>query len=534
MKKKRILAIGSAALAAVLALSMAGCQKDPGPAEGLRDPYGIGGRISSVQVSALEGYTVAGVDASGIAMAYRQQTDDIEYALYDLNTGEMAQTASVEFMTMNGYTGFYYTIESETRGTAPDLTYTYTFTFYDGAEKVQTVSQGVSTFTVTDGIGTFEDGKVIYMDVTGKVYYGERGLHPIATLANAQKLGDFYVTEGSGSVYAVFDRAGKYLRTTDASVACALPDVSPSRNWQVGSRLFTQYRVPLPDDASDYDYYAGSTKYDLQTFYFDVVTGRGGELAVDLLVTGSQSSADPDRYAVLSGQKILKNKTLSEQTYLQTFDMNGKVYVDLQSLLPGASLMVSVGDGFLTLANDSQSNVYKNGYLYADISSFYEATWVGDGYFSDTSKETIYDAWMNEKYNLPVGAALQGVYGGGVYYTTEKAQAEASAPQYDLYRYDLSDRQAVRIGTLAGSESKVTTRFALTEEGAFYDLFDISDNPGSVNLTAAEAETAQLEVFSYVTDTACLYLLSVSGIENPRHYLATYDLTGSLPAYEVL
>ena len=71
MKKKRILAIGSAALAAVLALSMAGAKRTPVPAEGLRDPYGIGGRISSVQVSALEGYTVAGVDASGIAMAYR-------------------------------------------------------------------------------------------------------------------------------------------------------------------------------------------------------------------------------------------------------------------------------------------------------------------------------------------------------------------------------------------------------------------------------------------------------------------------------
>ena len=48
-----------------------------------------------------------------------QQTDDIEYALYDLNTGEMAQTASVEFMTMNGYTGFYYTIEAKREAPCP-------------------------------------------------------------------------------------------------------------------------------------------------------------------------------------------------------------------------------------------------------------------------------------------------------------------------------------------------------------------------------------------------------------------------------
>ena len=152
----------------------------------------------------------------------------------------------------------------------------------------------------------------------------------------------------------------------------------------------------------------------------------------------------------------------------------------------------------------------------------------GDGYFTDIDGKTIYDTNTKEVFDLPEGAVLQGVYGGKVYYITEEEQSDGSASKYFLYVYVLSGRQAVRIGTLAGSESKVTTRFALTEEGVFYDLFDISDNLGSVNLTAAEAETAQLEVFSYVTDTACLYLLSVSGIENPRHYLATYDLTGSL------
>ena len=332
----------------------------------------------------------------------------------------------------------------------PDLTYTYTFTFYDGAEKVQTVSQGVSTFTVTDGIGTFEDGKVIYKDVTVKCITASGVFIRSPPWPTRRNWGISMSPKGAVpfTPYSTA-RASTFARRMQASpVHFRTSRLRGIGRWEAVCLRSTACRCPTTRPITII--MQGSTKYDLQTFYFDVVTGRGGELAVDLLVTGSQSSADPDRYAVLSGQKILKNKTLSAQTYLQTFDINGKVYVDLQSLLPGASLMVSVGDGFLILANDSQSNVYKNGYLYADISSFYEATWAGDGYFTDIDGKTIYDTNTKEVFDLPEGAVLQGVYGGKVYYITEEEQSDGSASKYFLYVYVLSGRQAVRIGHPGG------------------------------------------------------------------------------------
>ena len=158
-----------------------------------------------------------------------------------------------------------------------------TYTFYDGAVKAETVVQNSSQFIVSDGIGTFADGKVIYKDVAGEVYYGERGILPVANLANAHRMGDYYVVRADDSVYGVFDRNGRFLRTTDKSLACDVPEGTPVQQWQVGSRLFEQYRVSLPDDAAKYDYYSGNTKYDLQTYYFDVLTGEGGTKEVDLI-----------------------------------------------------------------------------------------------------------------------------------------------------------------------------------------------------------------------------------------------------------
>lgn len=535
MKKiRRTAAAACLALAGAFMLGAAGCHSEPAPASGLEESLRIGRFISSEPVSELEGYTVSSVDGSGIARIYRNNDTATEYGLYDLTNGEMVVSKKSEFERVSGYSGFYYTLETETQGTSPELTYKYTYTFYDGAVKAETVVQDSSRFIVSDGIGTFADGKVIYKDVAGEVYYGERGVRPVATSANAFKMGNYYVVRADDSVYGVFDRNGRFLRTTDKTLACDVPEGTPVQQWQVGSRLFEQYRVSLPDDAANYDYYSGNTKYDLQTYYFDVLTGEGGEADLGVLVTSQDVSADPGRYAALTVRGILKNKTLSSETYLQTFGADGKVYVDLQSLLPGADAMSSPEEGYLVLANNSQAKIYRNGRLYAELSAFTGAEWAGGGYFADAAGKTIYDANMKEVFTLPEDARPQGVYGGNVYYITEEEQSDGSAPKYFLYIYKLSAKASILMGEVPGTRLSVAGGRFYMADGIVRDLYDASYTVADAELAATEVLTASLSARSLVTETNCLYLISVNSGEKTKHFLVKYGLNGTGSSYTQL
>ena len=89
-------------------------------------------------------------------------------------------------------------------------------------------------------------------------------------------------------------------------------------------------------DASDYDYFQNGTKYDLKTYYFDIISGEWGEIGDFNVVVNSRSnqqsadhgSLNPNAYALLEVRKILDGKTLSSISYMQTYGTDGKVSIE--------------------------------------------------------------------------------------------------------------------------------------------------------------------------------------------------------------
>ena len=532
MKKKTLItSIACVALAGAFAFGASGCSK-PGPAAGLMAPYGLGSFISAEALSKLEGYTVVSIDDYGVITASRDNT----YALYNIDTDTLVTSEESEFNTVDGYArscGFYYTSTSVTAGEYPDVTTSYTYAFYKGTEKVQTITQDESVI-FDDGIGTFADGKVIYMGVDGEVYYGERGVRPVATLANAVRYGDNYVIEpDEGSGYVVFDADGNYVRMVNLLTAMRefVYPTSEVEAWQIGSKMFMQGGVPLPDDASDYDYYQGGTKYDLKTYSVDIVSGEASEIGdfnvkVEEVTTYSQN---PYEYVVLSVNKILDNKTLAAVPYIQAYGADGKVYADLQALLPGAMYMGVVAD-ILLLSDGAEYVCFnKNGDRFASINEYMGVEPVGGEYFSDG--KTVYDGNMNAVFEMPENSDFIRLTEGRLYYSVTE-RSDGAEEQTKYYVYDIARRNSSEISVADGETMSGNSMFYLVKDGdGAYAVHDYYGNAVLEDIPVPETgyPSVHKAASSETNKNGYMYILTATTGNTVRNYLVKYGLDGSIP-----
>lgn len=534
MKRKTfITSLACVALAGAFAFGASGCAK-PGPAAGLMAPYGVGGFISADALSKLEGYGVESIDKNGVIYASRYENDGYTYALYDIDTDTLVTSADIGFHTPTGYNGesFYYTL-TNTTAEGSDAATSYTYTFYKGTEKVQTITQDKS-ISFADGIATFDDGKVIYMGVDGEVYYGERGVRPVATLANTVRYGDNYVIEdGDGSIYVVFDADGNYVRMVNLLTAMrefAYP-TSEVKSWQIGSKMFMQGGVALPDDASDYDYYQNGTKYDLRTYSVDIVSGETAEIGdfnvkVNKVETSSQN---PYEYVVLSVHKILDNKTLSAVPYIQAYGADGKVYADLQALLPGAT-DIEVGTDILILTDGAEYVCFnKNGDRFASINEYMGVEPLGGEYFSDG--KTVYDGNMNAVFEMPENGKFIQLTEGKLYYRVTE-QPEGGAAQTKYYVYDIAGRNSSEISVADGETMSGNSMFYLVKDGdGAYAVRDYYGNAVLEDIPVPETGNPSIDasVISASNERGILIVLAVQTGATVRNYLVKYGLNGSIP-----
>lgn len=534
MKRKTfITSLACVALAGAFAFGASGCAK-PGPAAGLMAPYGVGGFISADALSKLEGYGVESIDKNGVIYASRYENDGYTYALYDIDTDTLVTSADIGFHTPTGYNGesFYYTL-TNTTAEGSDAATSYTYTFYNGTEKVQTITQDKS-ISFADGIATFDDGKVIYMGVDGEVYYGERGVRPVATLANTVRYGDNYVIEdGDGSIYVVFDADGNYVRMVNLLTAMrefAYP-TSEVKSWQIGSKMFMQGGVALPDDASDYDYYQNGTKYDLRTYSVDIVSGETAEIGdFNVKVNKDEnSSQNPYEYAVLSVNKILDNKTLSAVPYIQAYGADGKVYADLQALLPGATDIV-FGADILILTDGAEYVCFnKNGDRFASINEYMGVEPLGGEYFSDG--KTVYDGNMNAVFEMPENGKFIQLTEGKLYYRVTE-QPEGGAAQTKYYVYDIAGRNSSEISVADGETMSGNSMFYLVKDGdGAYAVRDYYGNAVLEDIPVPETGNPSIDasVISASNERGILIVLAVQTGATVRNYLVKYGLNGSIP-----
>ena len=544
MKKKTLItSIACVALAGAFAFGVSGCSK-PGPAAGLMAPYGLGSFISAEALSKLEGYTVVSIDDYGVITASRDNT----YALYNIDTDTLVTSEESEFNTVDGYArscGFYYTSTSVTAGEYPDVTTSYTYAFYKGTEKVQTITQDESIMFDDDGIARLADGKVIYKGVNGEVYYGEPSIRPVATLANAVRMGDNYVVASEGA-FGIFDLNGNYVRATSPAGAFAniqLDTSDADAYWQVGNRLFMQGSLALPDDASDYDYFQNGTKYDLKTYYFDVISGEWGEIGDFNVVvrpgsnqqSADQGSLNPNAYALLEVRKILDGKTLSSISYMQTYGTDGKVYKDLQELLSGAIMAMPAKDCFLVVSGTEVVYFDKNGNRIASLNPFTKVKWFGEGYFIDAAGEKLYDANFNTFFEAPENSTIIRVTDNKIYYSTLSESAGVAA-ETKYFVYDKATSTATELALFDGDSISASGTFYKVKESD--TAFSVKDYYGNtIASDVAVPESGALSVFtanSVSNENGVLYAVTVSAGDTAQTYLVKYALNGSIPNYSAI
>lgn len=465
--KKRIF-VAAAALACVFAL--AGC----GAGIGDLAPENAVRGIRSEALSALDGYTASSVDGEGFVVAERQRNGETEYALYDIRSQQLV-TSDETFIAAEGYDGLYYTASVSENGT------TYTYVFYDGTEQVCTVSQA-EEYLWSGGVYSFADGNILYKGLNGEVYYGQRqGYEPVATPANTYELFTgsrvMPLGEEQAASFAVYDEGGSLIRIASplSELERYVPDgAALSEPWYAGGRGFVQAVWSLPADAAEYDIFDGAEKYDTAVFAYDILSGETERIdGFGWLVSGVIFSGENE--VVLLVRRIMENGQLSSASVAQSFGEDGGVFVDLQSLLPGA-VSVEAEGGYAALTDGVRTAYYRGNDLLATLSPASDAEWLGAGWLRRVSDPSqIMNAAGETVLTLPENASPSFVYENYIYYTVTEDSGEAVQYVFDV---------------AAGQTEKLE---GYSDEGLVYNGFYVADGEGGRTLYDFETRSAVIE-----------------------------------------
>lgn len=296
--------------------------------------------------------------------------------------------------------GLWYTyVRSTVEGVS-----SYTATIYSAQGEFTSYQMG-ATFvppTLTAGKVVLPDGRMIQVDDNGVPSFSEPSLDEVGDRA---AFGDYFLEEKGSDVYAVYDKDGEFVRLFAMSEIID-PGASGSATYlMLDGRIGVQVRTTLLDDAGDYDYSIGTTKYALDTYFYDVSNGKLSEKKDFRYVFSAPSGINPAAgpAMIVSVREITDNKMLSDQI-LQTFDKDLNVYLDIQEMFPGATSIDFEG-GYLALWGGGIVRLYdREGELvseYAADSRVMSASGlfvVGGMYYFDAEGNKVFELNANRTH----------------------------------------------------------------------------------------------------------------------------------------
>lgn len=501
MKKRTVAAC---ALAAVLSFALlAGC------GTGTNNLSGEETKSSVTELSALEGYTVTGIDRLGVVSASRTDADT-EYVLYSTENGGIMASSPTAFTQVAA--GLYVSSAEQSDGTV------YTVYGKDGQAASQTVASGEldPVFSTSNGTVTFPNGDVLYVGVDGEVHTAAiTALTPYARYGRVTRLGDDCYVESVGEGLNVFDKNGKYLRTVSAGSLFDIPADAAQADtavWAVGVRVFMQYAYAVPDDSRDYDFYDAGTKYCLETAWYDIASDSEGTADMAYVVNANNAAAfSNDACAVLYVNKILDNKQLSSRRIIQAFNNGGGIHLDLQALLPGADDIEIDGKSVL-LSDGAVENYYYDNRLVYSLPAYKSTTPMQNYFVADNS---IYSAADKAEFTLSETQSFLTVTGGNAYYMT------VSDGQSTLSVW--GDGGSRTLGTLLGRG----TDWVLTGDSlSSCALYDLSAEGGLRIFSGGVLDSASVNIRSSSGGTVAFYVYTVSSGGTARHWLRTDRAAG--------
>lgn len=204
----------------------------------------------------------------------------------------------------------------------------------------------------SDTSATYSDGRLTFSD--GTVYNVVDGV----AIADGDPFSVSYEEAGTADIVTsnyrivdlslIYDKSGNLVRSVNAYSLFEMPvTVADATYWTIEDYVYVQYTYSLPDDAKKYDCYVASEgKLGIVTMRYDIKKDKVKEFKnFDYVVTNAFSTLTdlatgdkmrPTDYAVLSVSEIDKDKQVS-MPVVQTFKKNLGIYVNLQTLMPGAT-----------------------------------------------------------------------------------------------------------------------------------------------------------------------------------------------------
>ena len=341
-----------------------------------------------------------------------------------------------------------------------------TYTLYDSARGVY--ATGVEG-TVSIGVFTRKNGARIYVAPNGKVKEEHNPFVKVVP-ANAYEIGDYYISGSIGAgIFDVYSEKGELKKSVNLPIELNISTDAelayPESRWTIGNKIFFQTERVLPDAEEEYDYFVDGDKIDLDTYVYDLKKGSGKELKnFDYLVTETFSINDQTIIAYV--QKVDDN-SLSPK-YVQSFNASGKVAVDLQKLVPGATDVDVVDEDRLALSDRSgYTYIYKGAKRVATIYGDYD---IAGNYAYDYNEMDktldIYDFKGNAILNVEDVIDYSHTYDGNLTYTVKPEATDITT--YDsLYVFDVKKGVSTLIGT-----NTDTVRYE--DEGLGYTVTTVS------------------------------------------------------------
>lgn len=338
----------------------------------------------------------------------------------------------------------------------------YTFRFDESNEPAYTVfttdgrlaeyTGNVRPVSSSSDTVTLGDGRIVRYDrETDTVSFVEDEKPVLDAEQDRVAVGDVFIETISDEVFKIYDKDGAYLRMVNLANIVPGETVTPVLITEKG--VFLRSGKTLVSDAKDYDYSIGTTKYSLDYYFYDWKSGKVSDKDLGFVVTSSLTTTFGAGIAPIEVRTIYDNKTLSD-TYVQIFDADFNVVIDLQAIFPGANEIDQIGDylylsdGAIARLYDAEGNIvteYAEGTRTIDDSGLFKS---GNDYFA-----------LNGSYlfSIDEGKTLVMSVPGRVYYTEQRVDA-SNEPVYDesglniLYDFKVFDVATGQTSTICGGE----------------------------------------------------------------------------------
>lgn len=437
MKKGRVFAAVGVLLVLVLAASLlAGCDlgkkkvKDEAATHSLSElmpEAKASAKLKLSEILELRGYNSIGTpDALGLVVASKTTSEEVEdedggypttvyttdWMLYDLVLGNVVRKTT-DIPILKKTTGLYYIEETDTSGEdSVDKT-----TFFGRGGFSETVEGAPAYDGDWDEIVVLSGDRRLYVDPNGALAYED---NPVKNVLTWQKIDHSYLRKAGDLRYGLDDDDGILdiadPKTGEMKRVCLDPifgvpeNAEENYDWTVGEKIFVQYVTELPKDAQSYDFYDSDGKYNVDTYVYDMRTGDHSVLGdfnflVDFAVDGKD-------YAILDG-KYFENGHCRKSDVVQSFDKDGKVFVDLQKVWPG---MTGCIPGFygMTVCFDGTDTYrcYSGDNLIREIAGDYGVGQM-NGQFIVTPN-ALYGLDYEKLDDFPEGETYHSVYGDTV------------------------------------------------------------------------------------------------------------------------